>query len=31
MRARMEEFQVRLKEQAHAKGERLRAEAASLG
>ncbi|GGP17501.1 N5-carboxyaminoimidazole ribonucleotide mutase [Nonomuraea glycinis] len=30
LRARMEEFQVRLKEQAHAKGERLRAEAATL-
>jgi 5-(carboxyamino)imidazole ribonucleotide mutase len=31
LRARMAEFQVRLKEQAHAKGERLRADAASLG
>jgi 5-(carboxyamino)imidazole ribonucleotide mutase len=30
LRARMEEFQVRLKEQAHAKGEKLRAEAAEL-
>ena len=30
LRARMEEFQVRLKEQAYAKGERLRAEAAEL-
>ncbi|MEV4468875.1 5-(carboxyamino)imidazole ribonucleotide mutase [Nonomuraea sp. NPDC049421] len=30
LRARMEEFQVRLKEQAYAKGERLRAEAADL-
>ncbi|MET8861518.1 5-(carboxyamino)imidazole ribonucleotide mutase [Nonomuraea sp. NPDC004580] len=30
LRARMEEFQVRLKEQAYAKGERLRAEAAGL-
>ncbi|MFI6733849.1 5-(carboxyamino)imidazole ribonucleotide mutase [Nonomuraea sp. NPDC050451] len=31
LRERMEEFQVRLKEQAYAKGEKLRAEAASLG
>ncbi|MEO3798893.1 5-(carboxyamino)imidazole ribonucleotide mutase [Nonomuraea sp. B1E8] len=30
LRARMEEFQARLKEQAYAKGERLRAEAAEL-
>ncbi|MGP3911853.1 5-(carboxyamino)imidazole ribonucleotide mutase [Nonomuraea sp. 10N515B] len=30
LRRRMEEFQERLKEQAHAKGERLRAEAAEL-
>ncbi|GAA4518763.1 5-(carboxyamino)imidazole ribonucleotide mutase [Nonomuraea ferruginea] len=30
LRARMVEFQERLKEQAHAKGERLRAEAAAL-
>ncbi|GGT15764.1 5-(carboxyamino)imidazole ribonucleotide mutase [Nonomuraea spiralis] len=30
LRERMEEFQVRLKEQAHAKGEKLRAEAAEL-
>ncbi|WP_406318603.1 5-(carboxyamino)imidazole ribonucleotide mutase [Streptosporangium sp. NBC_01639] len=31
LRARMEEFQVALKEQAHAKGAKLRAEAAGLG
>ncbi|MEU9830330.1 5-(carboxyamino)imidazole ribonucleotide mutase [Streptosporangium sp. NPDC048047] len=31
LRARMEAFQVALKEQAHAKGARLRAEAADLG
>ncbi|MEU6738931.1 5-(carboxyamino)imidazole ribonucleotide mutase [Streptosporangium sandarakinum] len=31
LRARMEAFQVTLKEQAHAKGARLRAEAAELG
>ncbi|MDP9862832.1 MULTISPECIES: 5-(carboxyamino)imidazole ribonucleotide mutase [Streptosporangium] len=31
LRTRMEEFQVTLKEQAHAKGARLRAEAAGLG
>ncbi|MER6001155.1 5-(carboxyamino)imidazole ribonucleotide mutase [Nonomuraea angiospora] len=31
LRERMEEFQVRLKEQAYAKGEKLRAEAANLG
>ncbi|MFF4619769.1 5-(carboxyamino)imidazole ribonucleotide mutase [Nonomuraea jabiensis] len=31
LRERMEEFQVRLKEQAYAKGEKLRAEAAKLG
>ncbi|MFI6506785.1 5-(carboxyamino)imidazole ribonucleotide mutase [Streptosporangium sp. NPDC050855] len=31
LRAKMEAFQVALKEQAHAKGERLRAEAAQLG
>ncbi|MDP9846529.1 5-(carboxyamino)imidazole ribonucleotide mutase [Streptosporangium lutulentum] len=31
LRAKMEEFQVALKEQAHAKGARLRAEAAELG
>ncbi|WP_433519949.1 5-(carboxyamino)imidazole ribonucleotide mutase [Nonomuraea sp. CA-143628] len=31
LRERMEEFQGELKEQAHAKGERLRAEAARLG
>ncbi|GAA3428329.1 5-(carboxyamino)imidazole ribonucleotide mutase [Streptosporangium sandarakinum] len=31
LRARMEAFQVTLKEQAHAKGARLRAEAADLG
>ncbi|MGV9772301.1 5-(carboxyamino)imidazole ribonucleotide mutase [Streptosporangium sp. NPDC003464] len=31
LRTRMEEFQVSLKEQAHAKGARLRAEAAGLG
>ena len=30
LRARMEDFQARLKAQAHAKGERLRAEAAAL-
>jgi 5-(carboxyamino)imidazole ribonucleotide mutase len=30
LRERMEEFQVRLKEQAYAKGEKLRAEAAGL-
>lgn len=30
LRGRMEEFQVRLKEQAYAKGEKLRAEAAGL-
>ncbi|MFI6918634.1 5-(carboxyamino)imidazole ribonucleotide mutase [Nonomuraea spiralis] len=30
LRERMEEFQMRLKEQAHAKGEKLRAEAAEL-
>ncbi|MFG1703496.1 5-(carboxyamino)imidazole ribonucleotide mutase [Nonomuraea sp. M3C6] len=30
LRQRMEEFQARLKEQAHAKGEKLRAEAAEL-
>ncbi|MEV4353411.1 5-(carboxyamino)imidazole ribonucleotide mutase [Nonomuraea sp. NPDC004186] len=31
LRERMEEFQVRLKEQAYAKGEKLRSEAANLG
>ncbi|MFG3435913.1 5-(carboxyamino)imidazole ribonucleotide mutase [Nonomuraea sp. NPDC047897] len=31
LRRRMEDFQERLKEQAYAKGERLRAEAAALG
>ncbi|MDX3101551.1 5-(carboxyamino)imidazole ribonucleotide mutase [Nonomuraea angiospora] len=31
LRERMEEFQARLKEQAYAKGEKLRAEAANLG
>ena len=31
LRAKMEEFQVALKEQAHAKGAKLRAEAAELG
>jgi 5-(carboxyamino)imidazole ribonucleotide mutase len=31
LRERMEEFQERLKEQAYAKGEKLRAEAANLG
>ncbi|MFI7127411.1 5-(carboxyamino)imidazole ribonucleotide mutase [Nonomuraea sp. NPDC050153] len=31
LRERMEEFQARLKEQAYAKGEKLRAEAADLG
>ncbi|WP_253781118.1 5-(carboxyamino)imidazole ribonucleotide mutase [Nonomuraea roseoviolacea] len=31
LRSRMEEFQERLKEQAHAKGERLRAEASTMG
>ncbi|MGN9836813.1 5-(carboxyamino)imidazole ribonucleotide mutase [Nonomuraea sp. H19] len=31
LRERMEEFQGRLKEQAYAKGERLRAEAAEIG
>ncbi|MFI7441273.1 5-(carboxyamino)imidazole ribonucleotide mutase [Nonomuraea indica] len=31
LRRRMEDFQDRLKEQAYAKGERLRAEAAALG
>ncbi|NUW41019.1 5-(carboxyamino)imidazole ribonucleotide mutase [Nonomuraea rhodomycinica] len=31
LRRRMEEFQDRLKEQAHAKGERLRAEASTMG
>ncbi|MET9239558.1 5-(carboxyamino)imidazole ribonucleotide mutase [Nonomuraea sp. NPDC003709] len=31
LRERMEEFQVRLKEQAYAKGEKLRTEAANLG
>jgi 5-(carboxyamino)imidazole ribonucleotide mutase len=30
LRRRMEQFQEELKEQAHAKGERLRAEAANL-
>ncbi|MEU8381107.1 5-(carboxyamino)imidazole ribonucleotide mutase [Streptosporangium sp. NPDC048865] len=31
LRAKMEAFQIALKDQAHAKGERLRAEAAQLG